>query len=148
MRGWFAEFLVAAALGTHHGVRQSWDTVDVKTKAGKTIQVKCSAYLQSWAQERLSPVRFSVKAACAWDPDTGTMKDRGRHADVYVFVHQKHTDKATLNPLDLTQFDFYVVPTAVVEARWLGWRAVSLAAVREVTRPIRYAELRREIEAL
>ena len=111
MRGWFAEFLVAAALGTHHGVRQSWDTVDVKTKAGKTIQVKCSAYLQSWAQERLSPVRFSVKAACAWDPDTGTMKDRGRHADVYVFVHQKHTDKATLNPLDLTQFDFYVVPT-------------------------------------
>ena len=72
----------------------------------------------------------------------------GRHADVYVFVHQKHTDKATLNPLDLTQFDFYVVPTAVVEARWPGWRAVSLAAVREVTRPIRYAELRREIEAL
>ena len=76
VRGWFAEFLVAAALGTHHGVRQSWDTVDVKTKAGKTIQVKCSAYLQSWAQERLSPVRFSVKAARAWDPDTGTMKDR------------------------------------------------------------------------
>ena len=98
--------------------------------------------------DKHTPVRFSVKATRAWDPETGTMKARGRHADVYVFLHQKHTDKATLNPLDLTQFDFYVVSTAVVEARWPGRRVVSLAAVRELTRPIRYAELRRDIEAL
>ena len=149
VRGWFAEFIVAAALGTHDGVRQSWDTVDVKTKAGKTIQVKCSAYLQSWAQKKLSQVNFSVKPARAWDQETGTREDRaGRHADVYVFVHQKHMDKATLDPLDLTQLDFYVVPTSVVEARWPGRVRVSLAAVREAACPIRYAELRREIEAL
>ena len=63
-------------------------------------------------------------------------------------MHQKHMDKATLDPLDLTQLDFYVVPTAVVEARWPGRLSVSLAAVREAACPIRYAELRREIEAL
>ena len=35
-----------------------------------------------------------------------------RQADVYVFAVLAHKDKTTVDPLDLSQWEFYVVPTA------------------------------------
>ena len=40
-----------------------------------------------------------------------------RHAQVYVFALLAHTGKATVNPLDLDQSAFYVLPTAVLDGR-------------------------------
>ena len=98
VRGWFAEFIVAAALGTHDGVRQSWDTVDVKTKAGKTIQVKCSAYLQSWAQKELSQVNFSVKPTRAWDAAVnGIESNRKDNSGAYPKQEEKTDEVHTSN---------------------------------------------------
>lgn len=55
-RGWLAEFLVARALGVD-AVRVEWDDFDVIWGDVK-IEVKSSAYLQSWAQTKPSAIKF------------------------------------------------------------------------------------------
>jgi hypothetical protein len=52
-RGIFAEFLVAKALGVVEGVRPTgWNDFDLSYDGWK-IEVKASAYVQSWHQEAL-----------------------------------------------------------------------------------------------
>ncbi len=49
-RGVLAEFLVAKAVGATQPVREAWDNYDVLAPDGTRIEVKSSAYLQSWTQ--------------------------------------------------------------------------------------------------
>ena len=110
-RGRLAEYIVAMALGLTSGVRNEWDAYDLKID-GYKIEVKASGYLQSWSQQRLSRPIFSIRPARGWDPITGQMQDEiRRQSDLYVFCLQHHQEKTTLNPLDLMQWSFYVLPT-------------------------------------
>lgn len=112
MRGCLAEYIVAMALGITSGVRNDWEAYDLKFRDWK-IEVKASGYLQSWPQKRLSRPVFSIRPARSWDPITGRMTDEAcRQSDVYVFCLHHHKDKATVNPLDLAQWTFYILPTA------------------------------------
>jgi hypothetical protein len=114
-RGRLAEFIVGKALGLELPVRDSWAPYDLKTPAGVEIQVKCSAYLQSWGHEKLSEIRFDVRAKRAWDLATNVLgTDSRRHCRLYVFCLLHHQEKATLEPLDLAQWTFYVLPTATL----------------------------------
>src|SRR3954447_8661789 len=70
VRGYLAEFLVARAVGAT-GRRVEWDPWDVTAPDGTRIEVKSSAYLQSWAQARLSTPIFKVSAAYGWDEVSG-----------------------------------------------------------------------------
>ena len=104
MRGVLAEFLVAKALGLDCG-RLEWEKCDLVTAEGLKIQVKSSAYLQSWAQTAPSKIQFVVSKRRAWDPDTNKLDgEPARHADVYVFALLAHQDKSSLDPLDLDQW--------------------------------------------
>jgi hypothetical protein len=54
-----------------------------------------------------------------------------------VFALLAHTDKATVNPLDLDQWSFYAVPTAKLEERIGRRRSLSLKTVRELAPGLR-----------
>ncbi len=54
-RGLFAKFLVGTALGAVEGTRTEWDSFDLLYQGAK-IEVKSSAYLQSWPQEKPSAI--------------------------------------------------------------------------------------------
>lgn len=113
-RGLLAEFIVASALGVATNVREEWRAFDLLTATGTKIEVKSAAYLQSWAQNKQSEIIFSVRPTRAWDADTNVLSTEiKRQADVYVFALLAHRDKRTLNPLDLDQWEFYVVPTSL-----------------------------------
>jgi len=59
-----------------------------------------------------------MQPSFGWDAETGESGiERRRNADVYVFALLKHQDKATLNPLNVDQWEFYVLPTAVLDER-------------------------------
>src|SRR4051812_9811838 len=54
-RGVLAEFLVAQALGVPTtGVREPWAAYDLETEDRLKVEVKSSAYLQSWHQKQKS----------------------------------------------------------------------------------------------
>lgn len=112
-RGVLAEYIVGLALGcVADGVRVEWDASDLLIEGGIRVEVKSSAYLQSWKQERLSTISFGIQPTNGWDATTNTIAaQRKRQADVYVFCVFKQTDRATADPLDLDQWDFYVMST-------------------------------------
>lgn len=129
-RGILAEFIVASALGAVTGTRSAWDAYDLQ-RGTLTLEVKASAYFQAWGQNELSKILFSIRQSRAYDADENTFApEMRRQAKIYVFCHLKHKKKDdTLNPLDASQWSFYVVPTAdltnIVRARSrshsMGW---------------------------
>jgi hypothetical protein len=119
-RGVLAEFLVASDLGCVFGVREEWASYDIETLDGIKVEVKSAAYLQSWTQKKLSSIKFNIKKTFGWDSNTATFSEqKNRQADVYVFCVLNHTDKKTVNPMNLVQWDFLVLPTSVLN-RELG----------------------------
>jgi hypothetical protein len=141
-RGWLAEYIVARALGIPRDVRQDWLAYDLEAH-GVRIEVKASAYVQSWAQKKLSTPKFSIRPARAWDPDTDTMTDTvGRRSDVYVFCLHAHTVQETLNPLDVSQWQFYVVPTEAIDKELTNQKTVGLTTLEQLgAKACRFDEL-------
>lgn len=142
-RGVFAEFLVAHALGIDTGgVRDGWAAFDLMTADGIRIEVKSAAFIQSWWQRRLSPIAFRVRRTRAWDPETGsTTSGPVRCADVYVFALLAHRDKATVEPLNVDQWRFFVVPTAVLDARTRSQHSITLNTLGRITPELELAEV-------
>jgi len=134
MRGVLAEYLVATALDATAGTRTEWDTVDIRTPEKWRVEVKSSAYLQSWAQSQLSEISFSIAPASGWDAQTGTTSvDVLRRSDVYVFCLLHHQDKQTLDPLDLDQWTFYVLPTRLLDERCPNQKTIRLSRLERLT---------------
>ncbi|MGW2084640.1 hypothetical protein [Streptomyces sp. NPDC001880] len=133
MRGVLAEYLVATALGAATGTRTEWDTVDIRTPQNWRIEVKSTAYLQSWAQSQTSRVSFRIAPASGWDAQTDiTSADVLRRADVYVFCLLHHREKQTLDPLDLDQWTFYVLPTQVLDERCRLQKTITLSSLERL----------------
>ena len=126
-RGRLAEFIVAMALGITEGMSVSWDKYDLLSKEGIRVEVKTSAYLQSWEQQNLSKISFGIQPTYGWDSVTNEYDaEKKRQSDVYVFCVLKHKDQVTLNPLDLSQWDFYVLSTAALNKAVPGQKTISL----------------------
>ncbi len=147
-RGLLAEYIVAHGLGiSTAGVRDGWAVWDLTTPDGIKVEVKSGAYLQSWFQKAPSVIGFSIKRATAWNPDTNEFEgDQQRHADVYVFALLAHRDKATLDPLDVSQWQFFVVPTRVLNEELPTQQSISLAVLERLgAGPHAYAGLRKAV---
>lgn len=147
-RGILAEYLVAQAVGVAgSGVRDEWAAFDLETPSVR-IEVKSAAYLQTWAHSKLSTILFSVRPARAWDPETNELApEPGRHASVYVFALLAHRDKATVEPLNLAQWQFYVLPTAILNARTRSQHSISLKSLQTLTgTPVTFEGLREAVE--
>ena len=55
-------------------------------------------------------------------------KGKNFKSHLYVFAFQNNSDPKTWDALDLTQWEFYLVPAAkLIE---LGWQSISLATLR------------------
>jgi hypothetical protein len=131
-RGVLAEYIVATALGLQTDcARMEWDRCDLVTRSGLKVEVKSAAYLQTWGQQRLSRISFSVAPRLWWDAATNTYAAVAeRSADVYVFALLAHQDKATVNALDLDQWRFWAVPTHRLKDRRTDSKSISLAALQ------------------
>lgn len=148
-RGRLAEYIVARALGiSTAGVRAEWDPFDLETPSGIRIEVKSAAYLQTWYQPRLSSIAFSAPATRAWDAETNVWSTEvKRQADVYVFALLLHQDKATLDPLDVAQWQFFVLPTTVLDAHLPGQRSIGIARVQGLCKDcVGFGELAAAVE--
>ena len=146
-RGILAEYLVAQAMGVAGRARIEWDASDLHTPNGLRIEVKSAAYLQSWAQRTPSAIGFDIAKKRAWDATTNTpLPQASRTAAVYVFALLAHRDKATLDPLDLSQWEFYVVPCQVLDKVCGAQKRIGLTALKRLTPvPVSFPELRATI---
>ena len=141
-RSVFAEFLVGAALGVVDAPRIEWDAVDLRYH-GKKIEVKASAFLQSWQQQQLSRVVFDIAQKEAWDAETNSyFPSKRRVADCYIFCLYSETDAAKANILDMVTWQFYVMPTEQIDQEFGNQRSISLGRLQQFCQPVAYPDLR------
>ena len=132
-RGKLAEYLVALALGCAGGTSEQWGAYDLVSPEGIKVEVKTSAYLQSWGHEKLSVLRFGIKPTHAEDRETGQFaQEVKRQSDVYVFCVESCTDQAGLDPLDLSQWDFYPLATATLNTEVGDQGSIGLEGLRNL----------------
>lgn len=118
LRGALAEFIVATALGIDtKKTRIDWEPYDLKYGEIR-IEVKCSSYLQSWEQKAPSKLRFSIAPALIYDWEKNTYAgDFIRHSDFYIFSVFTCLDRAEANILSMNQWQFYILPTSVLNEK-------------------------------
>lgn len=137
-RGYFAEFLVARALGVN-AVRTEWGDVDVRY-GDIDIEVKSAAHIQSWAQRAASRITFTGLRGRTWTPQGGYSDTAGYHADVYVFAWNTTLDPDAYDPLDVTAWRFHILPCHRLEP--LGVKSISLTTLDRISTPVAYDRLR------
>ena len=132
-RGVLAEYIVALALGIDTPVRTEWDAYDLVSPRGTKIEIKSSAYCQSWGQSKHSDINFGVAPTRALDPATNCYAaERKRQADVYVFCVLHHRDKATVDPLRLEQWSFYLITSKQLNERIGNQARIALSGLERL----------------
>jgi hypothetical protein len=148
-RGRFAEFIVACALNIPFDqVRDEWGAYDLLTPEGIRVEVKSAAYIQSWHQSKPSIISFRVPKTRAWNAETNVQeREARRQADVYVFALLAHSDQSTIDPLNVNQWNFYVLPTSVLDSRTRSQHSITLGTLEVLTAgAVSYNDLQRTIQ--
>ena len=150
LRGLVAEFLVARAVQPPDTTRVEWDAVDLRTPRGTSVEVKCSGYVQTWAQAALSRPSFDIAQKRRWYAATNTYSATPtRAASLYVFALHHHTDGPTLDTRDVTQWSFYVVATRQLNEAFPATKRVALPRLRALAGPpVGYAQLADRVRVL
>lgn len=149
-RAAFAEFLVAAALGLVDTPSIEWDAVDLRY-CGHGIEVKASAYLQTWPQSAPSCIRFDIGKKRGWDPFMNTYAPQAtRSAECYVFCLFTGTDLSTARDriLDPAAWEFYVLSTVRLEQELGDQKSVGLKTIRHLARAVPFRELKCEVDVV
>ena len=143
-RGNLAEFIVARALGVPAPLRATWEEYDLATADGVRIEVKSSAYIQGWGQARHSKPRFGINPSRKWEKEhAGRAEQAARHSDVYVFALLHHMQQKTVDPTDLAQWTFYVLPTSTLDSKCPGQKTIGLGTLAALgARKAGYGDLR------
>lgn len=139
LRGIFAEWLVARLLGLNQQVRDPWAAWDLITPEGVTIEVKASAYLQSWSADRTSLISFGGLKGQTWSVQTGYSGVATYNADIYIFCVQIEKNPSKWDALDLTQWRFYVLPKEALAQR--NYKTITLGALAALTPEMTRSEL-------
>jgi len=130
LRGVLAEYIVAMAIGKTKDVRLEWDAIDLTTESGIKIEVKSSAYIQSWDQKQFSTISFGIPKSKGWNAKTNEYSNESRRqSDVYVFCVFSEKDQKKANPLNLDQWDFYVLATTKLDSAIPNQKTIVLSSL-------------------
>lgn len=132
-RAVLAEYLVATLMDVDNNLRIPWVAYDLKLPNGTTIEVKTMSKLQAWYQKRLSNPRVVIKPTRKWNPDTGVMeKEPKLHSDLYVICFFKAESHDTADPLDLSQWEFFVLTRQAVKKILMDRKSISLKLLKKL----------------
>lgn len=144
-RGDLAEFIVNTALGMDLSIPKcGWGEYDIAYQYKSSlirIEIKCSTFLQAWERDTPSQPTFSIAKTLSCDiadtPDGYRFVGRDgssprRRSDIYVFCLFAEKDREKAHPLNLDQWQFYVVPTSRIDDVLGDQRRISLQGLRKI----------------
>ncbi len=126
MRWKLAEYIVATILGVDTSYRIEWDEYDLIYENLK-IEIKSSAYIQSWEQEKFSKIIFGIRPT-----QDEQRREYKRRADVYIFCILAEKNPKIINPLDLNQWEFYVLDTQSINEKLWEQKTLSLNSLKRL----------------
>lgn len=124
-----AEYLVSLALDvTEPSNKADWTLFDIDYN-GEPIEVKSTSYYQTWRKDgKTSENRtFSIRKATA--PEES---DPRRHSKIYVFCVLNGKTEEDSDPLKLENWDFFIVPTSVINEKCGNNKTISLSRIRSM----------------
>ena len=130
--GSVAEFLVAKALlKDNPDNANGWSLYDVGYR-DKRIEVKATSYFQSWkASHEICEYRvFSIRKTHV--EYQNAKSDMARQNDIYIFCVDIGRTKEAANPLCLENWQFYVIPTIVIDEQCGNQKTISLNRVQKL----------------
>jgi hypothetical protein len=146
IKGIFAEWMVSKLLDLSSDRRVSWANSDLVTPTGKRIEVKASAYWQSWklvnedgtrkpVPPPVDPARAVIQfgglqARTAVLP-ASSADVRGFKSDIYVFCLHTQEDASAWDAWRLSHWQFYVLTREQLLERKVG-RTISLAMLCKI----------------
>lgn len=146
LKGIFAEWMVGVLLGLSLEKKHRIDFAnsDHFLPDGRGIEVKATAYWQSWRMidekgkplskpfdpTPLSKIRFRGLLAHKSSGTSNAVGDRVYKSDIYVFCFQKEKNPIRWNALDLSQWEFYVARKEDLQK--LGTHSISLAHAAKI----------------
>ncbi|MBO5476777.1 MAG: hypothetical protein J6A15_03365 [Clostridia bacterium] len=132
-RGKLAEYIVAIAIDKENTINDSFSKYDLTTETGIKIEVKASAYLQSWKQKNYSNIVFNIPETYGWNSEDNVYEsEKKRQSDIYVFCLLNHKDKQTVNPLDIKQWEFYILKTSIINEKCCKSKTISLSKLEKL----------------
>ncbi len=146
----FAEFIVAAALNRHTDVRNENDIYHLETIGGKKIEVFSSAYIQTWSHNGLPNISFTLNPGFDLSVDSPLQSSERLHLiDILIFCLLHHRNEHTLNPLNLSQWTFFVINSHHFKKPSGEKKSISLNKLKQLN-PIvcGFENLRRIIESV
>lgn len=148
LRGVFAEFVVGTALGCLNQSRVEWDAFDLIYN-GIKIEVKSSAYIQAWHKDKYSNISFNIGAKKEYDYETNKYsEDIKRNADLYVFCLLKEKHVELIDPLKISQWEFFVSLTTGLDLHFPQHKTISLSSLKRIAKPCIYENLKKTIDDL
>lgn len=137
-RGVLAEFIVAKALGLELSLRDEWGNYDLQYGAIK-IEVKSSAYIQTWQQKQYSSPCFDIGLRITQvdevSGDRVVLQEPVRPADVYIFAFLKGEITKTDEPLCLDHWEFYIIDNKTLHERFQHLKSLTISKLRSVVSP-------------
>ena len=152
LHGEIAEFIVARALGEKEAQNSAYWTLWDITYRNVKIEVKATAYYHLWNDEaKISRQRtFGItKANGSYDSGVSGNADFCRQNDIYVFCLNTGETKETSYPLNLDNWEFYIVPTAFINENCSDNKTISLGRIRSFGFEARkYDQIKSEIDKI
>ena len=144
-----AEFIVAMALRMELPYNKNgWTPCDIIFN-GKRVEIKASAYFHSWRGDgRVSKQRsFGIPKTYGQHDEYTSIPERKN--DIYVFCLNLGESFEDSDPFEMSHWEFYVVPTAIINELYDSKDKISLNQVRKITKlehGIPYSELKSAID--
>ncbi len=152
LHGEIAEFVVARALGVTESQNSAYWTLWDTTYRDKRIEVKATAYYHLWnSNGKVSKQRaFGITMANgSYDTAKSGNNEFCRQNDVYVFCLNTGDARESSNPLNLNNWEFYIVPTAVINEKCGNNKTISLGRIKRLGFfAKRYDEIKNEIDKI
>ncbi|WP_195985134.1 hypothetical protein [Clostridium sp. D33t1_170424_F3] len=84
-------------------------------------------------QKDLSKLLFRIQPTLGWDNKTNKFDSiKKRQADVYVFCVHNHVEQKTANPLDLKQWNFYLLSTRILNEKAGNQKSITLSSLLKI----------------
>lgn len=144
-----AEYIVARALDLKKAFNVGdWTLFDIEYR-GKRIEVKETSYMHAWQtdEEPKSKAR-SFRINKAYDTYQDSTSELHRQNDIYVFCLNTGETRKTSNPLQLEHWEFYIVPTSVINEKCGDANTISLSRLRKLAPVVAYPDIKARIDAI
>ena len=112
-----------------------------------TINEKCAFFGDAFKNVEYYEKTFGIHPAYSTYKDSRT--ELKRQNDIYVFCLNTGINEEESNPLDMANWEFYVVPTATINEKCAtSQKTISLGKVRKLAPLTRYHELKTIIDSI